>query len=143
MFIIIMAPSNLLTFCSYNMFGFRNGLSMLNDLCCKHSVVAVQEHWLREDELDKFNLIHEDYNFYAASGMNCAIANAILKGRPFGRVGFFWHKSLNGAMEPVGYSPDGRCIVLKLSVNNYTFMLFNVYFPCFENTAVYKTISVY
>ena len=107
-----MRISKALTVCSLNMSGFRNGFSMLRELCSSHLILGVQEHWLREDDLDKLNLIHSDYNYYAASGMNSAVASSILKGRPFGGVGFLWHKSLNSAIKPLGYSPDGRCIII-------------------------------
>ena len=80
---------NLLSVCSFNMFGFTNGFSMLNDLCASNSLIAVQEHWLLESQLNKFNLICNDFNFKAVSGMNTAAAKGIIKGRPFGGVGFF------------------------------------------------------
>lgn len=137
-FFLQMAVINSLSLCSYNMFGYRNGFSMLNELCNKYLIVAIQEFWLREDELDKLDLIHCDYTYYAASGMNSAVAQDILKGRPFGGVGFLWHKSLNGIIEPIGYSADGRCIIIKASLCNYNFIFINVYFPCFENSAMYK-----
>ena len=105
---------NLLTLCSFNMFGFRNGLSMLNHLCQSHLIIGVQEHWIREDNLDKLRLIHEDFNYYAASGMNSAVADSILRGRHYSSTGFLWHNSLNGAIVPIGSSADGRCVAIKL-----------------------------
>lgn len=133
-----MASPNVLTLCSFNMFGYRNGASMLNDLCGSHVVAAVQEHWLREDEFEKLAVIHKDFNFFAASGMKQAAANAILKGRPFGGVAFLWHRSLNGVIVPICSSPDGRCIVIKMCLGTLEFLLFNVYFPSYENTQTYK-----
>ena len=56
-----------------------------NDL----TIIAVQEHWLRPDDLDKFNLVHSDYNFHAISSMCSAVAVGILKDRPFGGVALF------------------------------------------------------
>src|ERR1700759_3394380 len=133
-----MRISKALTVCSLNMSGFRNGFSMLRELCSSHLILGVQEHWLREDDLDKLNLIHSNYNYYAASGMNSAVASSILKGRPFGGVGFLWHKSLNSAIKPLGYSPDGRCIIIQVSLCNFKIILCNVYFPCFEHSCSYK-----
>ena len=83
-----MSAPNILSLCSFNMFGLRNGASILNDLCDSHMVAGIQEHWLREDELDKLALINSDFNFFAAFGMKQAAANAMLKGRPFGGVAF-------------------------------------------------------
>ena len=95
---------NLLINCSiatFSMFGFRNGVGMLNELCCNNdfTIIAVQEHWLRADDLDKFNLVRSDYNFHAISSMCSAACVGILKGRPFGGVAFLWHKSVNGCIK--------------------------------------------
>ena len=85
---------NLLINCSiatFNMFGFRNGVGMLNELCYNNdlkTIIAVQEHWLRADDLDKCNLVHSNYNFHAISSMCSAASVGILKGRPFGGVAF-------------------------------------------------------
>ena len=78
---------NLLINCSiatFNMFGFRNGVGMLNELCYNNdlNIIAVQEHWLGADDLDKFNLVNSDYNFHAISSMCSAASVGILKGRP-------------------------------------------------------------
>ena len=85
---------NLLINCSiitFNMFGFRNGVGMLSELCYNNdlTIVAVQEHWLRVDDLDKFNLVHSNNNFHTISSMCSAASVGILKGRPFGEVAFF------------------------------------------------------
>jgi len=133
-----MASPNVLTLCSFNMFGFRNGANILKEICGSHILAAVQEHWLREDEFDKLALIHHDFTFYAASGMKQAAANAILKGRPYGGVAFLWHKSINGFIVPISSSPDGRCIVIQMRFGNMEFLLFNVYFPCYDNSQAYK-----
>ena len=63
---------------------------MLNELCYNNdlTIIAVQEHWLRADDLDKFNLVHFNYNFNAISSMCSAASVGILKGRPFGEVAF-------------------------------------------------------
>src|ERR1044072_1636933 len=86
-----MASNISLPFASYNMHGFRNGAGMLNELCRTHKVIAVQEHWLREDELNKFSLVHNDFNFHGASGMMSAAASGLIRGRPFGGTCFLWY----------------------------------------------------
>ena len=60
---------NKLSLATYNMRGFRNGASMQDELCNKiTNVIAVQDHWLRFDELDKFNIINADFNYHAVYG---------------------------------------------------------------------------
>ena len=61
---------NKLSLATYNMRGFRNGACMLDELCNKTTnVIAVQEHWLRSDDLNKFNIINADFNYHAVSAM--------------------------------------------------------------------------
>ena len=116
---------NLLINCSIatvNMFGFRNVVGMLNELCCNNdlTIIAVQEHWLHADDFDKFNLVHSDYNFHAISSICSAASVSILKGRPFGGVTFLWHKSVNGCINFIQADPNGRCLVFKLNLGqNY------------------------
>ena len=133
-----MAVTNSLSICSYNMFGYRNGLSMIDELCNNHNIIAIQEHWLREEELVKLSRLHSDFNSWGASGMNSTLSITILKGRPFGGVGFLWHNSISNMIMPLGSSCDGRCIALKLHILNLEILIFNVYFPCFDNGAEYK-----
>ena len=135
--IVEMAGSNsLVKISSYNMHGFYNGASMLADLCKSSMIVAIQEHWLRVDELNKFSFVHTDYDFHAVSGMSSALTKGIIRGRPLGGVGFLWHNSIN--VQFIGCDHSNRCSVVKCTLNNKVFILFNVYFPCFENTIVYK-----
>ena len=130
--------ANTLSIASYNMFGFHNGLSMLYDLCGSHSIIGVQEHWLRGDELIKLSRVHPDFNFYGASGMHKALSTALLRGRPFGGVGILWHRSLNSFITPIAKSDDGRCIAVKLSYGGSELLLINVYFPCFNPSVEYR-----
>ena len=70
---------NKLSIATFNMHGFRNGVSMLIDLCNNNSnIIAFQEHWLRSDECDRFSSIHDDYNFHAVSAMDDILAKGIL-----------------------------------------------------------------
>jgi len=117
---------------------------MLSELCGTNSIIAIQEHWLRPDELDKLSIVNSEFNFVACSGMAAAVSNSIVFGRPFGGVGFLWHKSLNCHMSFVKCDSEGRCCVFKLELRDTTLLLFNVYLPCSDNSADYKSeISFY
>ena len=118
--------------------GFKSGFAMLHELCLNPGIVAIQEHWLREDDCDKLNLVNNNYNYRAVSGMNKAAASNILAGRPFGGVGFLWHKSFNSMIQYIAHDADGRCIIIKLVYNNCSFMLINVYFPCYSDCPIYR-----
>ena len=75
---------NKLSIATFTMHGFWNEAGMLNDLCNKNSnIIAIQEHWVRSDECDRFSSIHDDYNFYAVSAVDDVLAKGILRGRWF------------------------------------------------------------
>ena len=56
---------------------------MLNELRNTNNLIALQEPWLRPDECDKLNLIHNNFNFHANSGMKEAVAKCIIRDRPY------------------------------------------------------------
>ena len=134
----MMAGQQILTISSFNMRGFNSGLSILNQLCASHSIIAFQEHWLREDELHKLALVHRDFSFHASSGMRNAVTKKITVGRPFGGTGFLWHQSLDSQVQYIATDHDGRCIAIKLKFNNVTLIIFNVYFPSYYDSYLYR-----
>jgi len=124
---------------SFNLRGLRSGIAMLHELCDSYSVIGVQEHWLRPDELDKLSVINCDFHSAAVSGMKNSVSSGLLTGRPFGGVGFLWHRSLSGCIEVVNRDPEGRCCALVLKLMNRTILFINVYLPCFDGSANYKS----
>ena len=117
---------------------------MLDELCSKISnIIAVQEHWLRSDELDKFNIINADFNYHAVSAMDIAVSLGILKGRPFGGVGFLWRKCFDSNIQVLSNDPADGCLVIKLNINSRSILLFNMYFSCFEPGADYRSEITY
>src|SRR5437867_1503206 len=98
---------------------------MLSELCKLYNIIAIQEHWLRADELDKLSLINCDFNSFAASGMVHAAASGLLRGRPFGGVGFLFHKSLKGCIQLIGNDCSSRCMAIKCTFNNKVLIIFN------------------
>ena len=71
---------NKLSLATYNTLGFISGACMLDELCTKTTnIIAVLEHWLRSDELDKCNIINADFNYHAVSVIDNAVSCGILK----------------------------------------------------------------
>src|SRR4051812_44698673 len=70
--------------CSYNMFGFNNGLNMLNILCESFDIILLQEHWLSTADLHKLNVVHNNFTSFSVSAMDSKIESGILIGRPYG-----------------------------------------------------------
>jgi len=99
-FILATLDFDNLSMCSFNIRGFKSGVAMLTELCesnkimCSRTMVVLIILVRTNDELRKFNLIHEDYTFQAVSGMSNSGAG-LLHWRPFGGTGYLWHKLLN------------------------------------------------
>jgi len=45
---------------SYNMHGFKNGFNTVRDLLAHNVIIALQEHWLRNDNLCQLGTFHDD-----------------------------------------------------------------------------------
>ena len=120
------------------MHGFNNGAAMLQDLMMNYNVLAIQEHWLRDDELQKFSLLNSNYNYCSVSAMTARLEQSILRGRPFGGVAFLWNKSINSNVQYIGCDSMNRCVAIKLSTANRVVIIFNVHFPCHSDTAAYR-----
>jgi hypothetical protein len=128
------------TFLTYNMHGFNNGCAFLKEQCVNASVICVQEHWLRNDQLVQFNRISDDFVAFAYSSIPTD-SLPTFRGRPFGGLAVLVKRSLF-KVSNLGCSLDMRVQALQLCSSNIKFLLFNVYFPCLSNSPDYlSTLS--
>ena len=127
-----------LSFCTYNMHGFKTGFNTLNELCNPYDLIAVQEHWLRKDNMSNLALVNSKYAHYGVSGMVEAASSGLLRGRPFGGVAFLWNPAAVKKVSVVGAGPAGRCAAIKLVVDKYVILAINVYLPCYEDSLEYS-----
>jgi len=65
---------------TYNLHGFNQGQVLLNNLCDNFDIIAVQEHWLSDRELNKLSLFRHDFQGLAWSAMTDRLSNSILMG---------------------------------------------------------------
>ena len=115
---------------------------MLVELCNSHHIIAIQEHWLSNHNLDKLNSIKNTFNVFCVSGMNSSLSFGLLRGRPFGGVAFVWHKYLAWHIYYVDSDGEGRCTAIRLTINCRVIILFAnfaVYFPCLSSKDSYQT----
>ena len=78
-----------LPFCTYNMHGFKTGFNTLKELCNSCDLIAVQEHWLRKDNMSNLAIVNSKFAHYGVSGMVEAASSGLLRGRPFGVLLFY------------------------------------------------------
>ena len=84
---------------SYNMHGYRQGITLLKEQICSPSeldidVVFIQENWLTPRNLYKMDDIFNGYKFSGKSAMENAVSTSVLRGRPWGGVGFLIKQEL-------------------------------------------------
>ena len=123
---------------TYNLHGFNMGLGFLSDLCNRNDIVAIQEHWLPKHKLHQLYTVNSNFCGYGISSMDDTNEHNILRGRPFGGVGFLWRKELSNSIKILQSDVTGRCTAIAVDIGEgRRIVIINVYFPCYENTPVY------
>ena len=127
-----------LKICSYNMYGFTNGLPMLYSLCKTYDIILVQEHWLTTKDLCKFNEIDCHFTSVGVSAMDKKIENGLLVGRPFGGTAILFKLSLFTHITFIESDvKDGRFVAIRYLYNSIDILIMNVYFPYFQPSPLY------
>ena len=124
-----------LSLVSFNMHGFNQGYSVLNDFCTKgdnyQDIIFLQETWLTCNNLSKVKQFSLNYEAYGISAMDHLLGNGILKGRPFGGVFTLVNCSL---IKSIKYHKCTERFV-AIVIDNLT--LINAYFPQINNETDY------
>jgi len=120
------------------MYGYNNGLSMVNTLCEKYDFILLQEHWLSSAELNKLNFIHKDFTPFSVSAMDAKISNGILVGRPFGGTAILCRSNLLKFITLIEIdSNSGRFISIRYHTGSIDIIITNVYFPTYKTSVDY------
>jgi len=135
------ADSTCFGIASYNLRGINNGRSGLLELCDNADihVIAIQEHWLNDANLQWLNTIHPDFVGFSISSMSDRLRTAVYYGRPYGGVGFLWRKTISNKVKICAKAASGRCLCITVSLDSGTEVnLTNVYFPCYSSSIGYS-----
>ena len=111
---------------SYNMHGFNQGFSAVDELIHKidPDVVLCQEHWLTPANLHKFNDHYGSYFTFGSTAMSTQVEAGILRGRPFGGLMCLIKNDLRNLSQTI--HSDEQFVVIRVS----NVVLINVYLPC-------------
>ena len=111
---------------SYNMRGFQQGCSVIEDLITndKPDVFLLQEHWLTPANMVNFDTRFPDYFSFGCSAMSRHVESGMLRGRPFGGVVTLIKNDLRGLTETV--LCDERYVIVRIA----DCLIVNVYLPC-------------
>jgi len=107
------------------MHGFNQGQPTIQELInnFQPQVLMVEEHWLTEANLNKFDVFKDYFNF-GCSAMSKTVETGILRGRPFGGVLTMIHNSLRKITETIFCSE--RFAIIKIA----NIIIVNIYLPC-------------
>ena len=111
---------------SFNMHGFHQGFSVVDELVNTTSpdVFFIQEHWLTPANLYLFDKHFVNYFSFGVSAMTKHVESGMQVGRPFGGVIMLISNKLRGITQTVHC--DERFVVVKIADK----LLVNVYLPC-------------
>ncbi|VVC90431.1 unnamed protein product [Leptidea sinapis] len=73
---------------TYGLASLKRSIGCVRHLSLSAQVLALQEHWLREDEIPELGNINRDFGFFGKSAMDTS--KGILRGRPYGGVALLW-----------------------------------------------------
>jgi len=125
---------------SYNLRGFQQGQQQLLELCNNHDVIAVQEHWLADCDLNKIVNLNTDFSVIARSAMTDKLQQGLLRGRPFGGLALMFRKSLCTHIKYIGVEPSCRGLAAVITLhNNIKLLIINMYLPCFVAGSEYES----
>jgi len=125
------------------MHGFNNGSPGLLELCNRPNanihIIALQEHWLHDNNLHLLNSLHPEFVGLCVSFMSEKLRTSVHYGRPYGGVGFLIRKSLFSRCKVGNKTASGRCLSIIMSLDTgLDVNIFTVYFPCYRSSFSYS-----
>ena len=123
----MMAQLKHLKIVSYNVHGFMQGFTVLEDFMKgldKPDVFLLQEHWLTPANLNRFDQYFPGYFSFGCSAMTNCVETGMLRGRPYGGVMSLINKKLRKSVETI------FCEERYAAIRVYNYFIVNVYLPC-------------
>ena len=117
---------DVLTVSTFNCHGLKTATNFLEKLCLSSHIIALQETWLYNNELDLVKNINAEFTGFSISSIRDDVD--IHRGRPFGGLSFMWHKSLSSRVNLVSFDDD-RILGLSYKCNMGSILFINVYLP--------------
>ena len=129
--------TNAIRICCYNIRGFNSSVPYIRELLEHHDVLAISEHWLHENKLNKLAEISDKFMFCAQSSKYASAENYGTR-RGQGGVALFWSKKLGKVACHNSIVHDRVCGVRLETKNGTVFNILSIYLPavgspeCFE-----------
>jgi exonuclease III len=115
-----------LSIVTFNCRSIKNCISEVHELCEKHDIVLLQEHWLLPYDLHLLNSMHDCFISVGNSAVN--VTSNLLQGRPFGGTAILYRKELAKICKQLTIEND-RMTAMLIDVDGGKLLLLNVYMP--------------
>ena len=110
--------------------GFSNGSEFVSDLTATYNLICIKEHWLKQDEL---NLLFSLSGSHSAISYSAIACNVVFYDRPYGGLSIMYNKNKIKIISNFWCSINNRIMACKFELNNKSFVLFNIYMPCWRD----------
>lgn len=115
---------------SFNCKNVKRSVDTIRKLCQSADIIALQETWLRPDELQYLCEIDERFGNTGTSAMDPA--GGIMVGRPWGGVCLMWNKTVFPNVSVV-QCDNARVCAIKITLPQKSILVFSVYMPTDKN----------
>ena len=121
------------TVASHNLHGFKKS-SAFHRQCLQQygGIWFGQEHWLPENRLSQLNELGTQ--FVARSGMEDAVSNGIMRGRPYGGVSITWSSDMDHVIRPLVNYRHKRVVSVEAAAEPHPLLFICVYMPFFDSS---------
>ena len=132
-FLILFTSTLDITIASHNLHSFKQSVAYHRSCLQTYGGIwFAQELWLSENQLPMLQQLGTQ--FVARSGMEHAVSDGLLVGRPFGGVSISWSPNLNHLISPLTNFSHKRIVGLELKSGSKDILLICIYMP-FYNSA--------
>ena len=123
----------MITIGSHNLHSFRQSSSYHKDCINVHGGIWFgQELWLSEKQIPSLQQLGTQ--FVARSGMEQAVSDGLLVGRPFGGVSVAWSPNLNHLITPLNNFQHKRVVGVELKTKEKHVLFVSIYMPFFNSS---------
>ena len=123
-----MGSTNKIKIACWNSRGYTGAIPYLRKLTADNDIVAVSEHWLHGNKLNRLSEVSADFNFCArASKLSGPENYGVRRGQ--GGVALFWRKSMIGIREFTSIIHDIICGIRLQTEHGGVLNIFSVYLP--------------
>ena len=117
-----------ISICCHNVRGFNGSVPYLRQLTKEYDIVAISEHWLNENKLNRLSEISNDIYICARSSKFSTAENyGVARGQ--GGVALLWKKSLCNTSSINDITNDRICGIRLETKNGAIINIFSIYLP--------------